>query len=109
MHIFSHAKTGSSFRLHDTFKHRLMENPYLHWMLILCATVLLSVVLMGIGFMKYTNAKARMSESSTPVTTAASHLFSVEELSATLKNFDTRAEQRAVFVKGYTGVGDPMQ
>lgn len=87
--------------------HRVANDPYLDWSLLVLISVVFSGIVIGIGIISYGWTQDRLEAPSTMDNSAKQALFDVEAMSRVLDNFDDRSVERANLRKGYTGVADP--
>jgi hypothetical protein len=107
MKLFNSKEHSSRNRQQDSFGHRIANDPYLDWMMLVIIAVILAGVLIGVGFISYNDTQIRLSSPTTGGTGVHQSLFDTEAMNRTLKTFSARADEQATLIKGYSGVADP--
>ena len=110
MSIFTtrhHARNPQPRRPQDSFAHRLWNDPYHDWMLMVVISAILFGISIGVGFITYFSVKGSLAVPAVVVPTNPASLFNVNVLSTTLQNFEARTAEREAAKKGYSGVADP--
>lgn len=106
MKLAQEKNTSSRNRSHDPFTHRIANDPYLDWRLLVAVTVILSCAGAFIGFISYRDVKSRLSA---PVSSSVGSqaFFNTELFSKTMRSYDARADEYEMLLRGYSGVADP--
>jgi hypothetical protein len=91
----------------DPLMRRIWSDPYFDWPFLVILVTVLAGIYIGIGFLTYTDIRARITAPQTPFATDRSQLFNAEALSVLLEDFDARARENAEVKKGYVRVADP--
>ena len=111
MQFFPHSATKhpSNKRPQDSFKHRILNDPFLDWIYMIIIVLVLAGVYIGVGYTTYLDMQAKIDAAPTTNVTNPLRIFDQAALSRTLRFFDQRAQKRAESSRGYVGVGDPSQ
>ncbi len=105
--LFSHHSVHKRSRHpQDTFVSRIFNDPYVDWLIMFIVAVLISCILIVLGYWTYTRAKTRLDAPPNPVLQGHG-IFNAEILNKTLKEFDGRATERAAIVQGSVRMSDP--
>ncbi len=107
MKLFNSKEHISRNRQQDSFAHRVANDPYLDWLLLVIIAVVLSGIVIGIGFISFNTTRARLDAPVVAGSSAYRSLFDTEAMNRTLKTFNTRADEHSALLKGYGGVADP--
>lgn len=86
--------------------HRIARDPYIDWVLMFNAFLILSAGFIFVGFVVYMNMDAEFGKSPKE---AGADLPKLDEaaLNAVLADFESRKLERSMMGQGYRGVGDP--
>lgn len=106
MKLIQEKTTSSHNRSHDPFSHRIANDPYLDWRILVAVTVVLSCVGAFIGFMSFRDVKSQLSA---PVSSSVGSqaFFNTELFSKTIRSYGARADEHEMLLRGYSGVADP--
>lgn len=107
MKLFNKTNNHISRRPQDSFVHRVANDPYLDWFILVMITVVFSGVVIGVGFISYNWVQDELSAPSKSSDSGRQILFDDGAMSKILDNFEDRATEQVNLRKGYTGVADP--
>lgn len=107
MKLFSKKTHSSSRRPQDSFVHRVANDPYLDWFILVIVAVVFSGIVIGVGLISYRTSQDTLSGPAVSDAGVRKVLFDAEAMSKTLKTFNLRAEEQTALTKGYAGVADP--
>ena len=107
MSLFSTSHRPSSRHPQDPFMHRIANDPYLDWLILIIIAVILSGIVIGTGLIRYQEVQDRISAPVVLSALSPNRLLDGESMSRIIKAFSARATEHAALLKGYTGVADP--
>ncbi len=107
MKLFIPHNHKSSRRAQDSLMHRVSNDPFLDWLILIIIASILSVLAIGSGFLVYNDTQTRLDTPAAADPSTRQVLFDADALSRTLRDFNIRAEEQRSLMKGYTGVADP--
>ncbi|MGC9605402.1 MAG: hypothetical protein ABSF56_01420 [Minisyncoccia bacterium] len=91
----------------ESLAHKISRDPFLDWLFILTATLLIALSLVVEGLYVYLDTEARLSSTRPLSTRTARTAIDTNALQQVLDRFDDRAAERAALVKGYSAPKDP--
>ncbi len=92
---------------HDSIRHRIANDPYLDWLIMVVVASVMSLVCIGVGLISYQSVRRQLGA---PVDASAQQpraLFDRQSLDRALREFGARADEQSSLLKGYAGVADP--
>lgn len=107
MTLFNTHIHPSSRRPQDSLLHRISNDPYLDWRIMVVVAVVCAGIVIGLGLVSYERVAARLSAPAASDTATRPLLFDVNSMSKILDTFAARAGEQSVLMKGYSGVADP--
>jgi NAD(P)H-hydrate repair Nnr-like enzyme with NAD(P)H-hydrate dehydratase domain len=107
MKLFSKPTHSASRRPQDSFVHRVANDPYLDWLILVIVAVVIAGIVIGTGFISYQSTQDKLSAPLSTDSGARPVLFDADAMAKTLKTFQARAEEQSTLIKGYAGVADP--
>ena len=107
MKVFTKKTSSSSRRPQDSLLHRISNDPYLDWRIMVVTSTICAGIIIGLGFLSYGDTEDRLLAPVVSDTGARPVLFDAESMSKILKTFDDRATEQSALMKRYSGVADP--
>lgn len=107
MSLFTHTNYSSRRRPQDSFMHRIANDPFLDWFIMVICAVVISGIVIGAGFIAYHDAEARLSAPVISNAMSPQRLLDREAMSRILQTFKARTDEHAALIKAYSGVADP--
>jgi len=93
--------------LKPKFKNNIGSDPFTDWIVVLSVSLLIAVILIGVGSYVYTNAEVSIDGHSSNTFVSNKSGFDTQLLKKVINTFDARANERVLLSKGYNGPSDP--
>jgi len=87
--------------------HMIGNDPFVDWVLILGATCVIAILLIGVGSYVYVDTQDQLASVSVPRSNTSSAALDTKKLTEVISAFDVRANERVMLGKGYVGPSDP--
>ena len=105
---FKSHKTNHKTKIGQTrFVDMIGNDSFVDWVIILSASCVIAVILIGVGSFVYVNTQAELGVKGVAPLVNRAYSFDTQKLKKVIDAFDARANERVLLSKGYTGPSDP--